>query len=130
MSRPKRLNIMLLLLALGGCSLFQPYIDRRREAGVSDPSKLYIGLSKPEAPAVCYNNWVSDYAEVKKLADNECVKQKTGSHAEPVEQKILSCKLFTPNHFVFKCVGTPPQDKEEINQDEEDNEENCNGSVN
>ena len=102
LSRPKRLNIILLLLALGGCSLFQPYIDRRREAGVSDPSKLYLGLSKPEAPAVCYNNWVSDYAEVKKLADNECV----------------------------KCVGTPPQDKEEINQDEEDNEENCNGSVN
>lgn len=122
---------MLLLLMLAGCSQFQPYIDRRREAGISDPSKLYIGLSKPNAPAVCYNSWVSSYTKVKKLADEECIKQKTGAHAEPVEQKIMSCKLFTPNHFVFKCVGIPPQDKEDNNQDEEYvNEENHDGFVN
>ena len=110
LSRPKRLFVLLLIAYLGGCAWVKPYVDRRREAGISDPDKLYIGLSKPDKPAICYNKWASDYAEVKKLADEECVKQKTGSHAEPVEQKIMSCKLFTPNHFIFKCVGTPPSE--------------------
>ncbi len=104
MSRLKFANLLLLICLLSACSLFQPFVDRRREAGASTPERLYVGKSTPENPAVCYNKLWTDYEEVKKLADDECVKQKTGTHAEPVEQTTFTCRLFIPNHLYFKCV--------------------------
>lgn len=104
MSRLKFANLLLLICLLGACSLFQPFVDRRREAGAPTPERLYVGKSTPENPAVCYNKLWTDYEEVKKLADDECVKQKTGTHAEPIEQTTFTCRLLIPNHLYFKCV--------------------------
>ena len=39
----------------------------------------------------------------KKLADEECVKHKTGTHAVPVRQTQFTCRLFLPTHIYFKC---------------------------
>lgn len=95
---------MLLLTAmLCSCSQFRPFVDRRREAGAKTPQSLYVGASKPEAPAVCYNSLWTPYADVKKLADEVCINEKTGTHATPVRQTYFSCRLLVPNHFYFKC---------------------------
>ncbi len=104
MSSAKYGKILLLILLVAGCSQFRPYVDRRREAGVQDISQLYVGASKPDKPAICYNLLTASYDEVKALADNECKKQETGTRAEPVKQTVFTCKIFTPNHFYFKCV--------------------------
>lgn len=87
------------------CSLTAPFVDRRREAGASTPETLYIGESKPDKPAICYNIIGTPYADIKKLADEECRKHKTGSYASPVKQTVFTCKLLVPNHFYFNCVG-------------------------
>ena len=55
-------------LLLSACSFLPPFVDRQRNAGVHDISKLYVGESTPEEPAVCYNGWTTTYEEVKKLA--------------------------------------------------------------
>ena len=52
-----------LFLLLGACSFLPPFIDRQRNAGVHDISKLYVGRSTPENPAVCYNGWTTTYDE-------------------------------------------------------------------
>lgn len=58
----------------------------------------------PENPAVCYNGWTTTYDEVKKLADEECRKHKTGTHAEPTDMTSFTCRLLIPNHIYFRCV--------------------------
>ena len=65
MSRVKLLNIVLLCLALNACSLLDPFIDRRREAGAKDEAHLYVGASKPDAPAICYNKPTKNAANRK-----------------------------------------------------------------
>lgn len=89
---------------LSSCSLLDPFVDRRRNAGERDMTKLYVGASKPDAPAICYNILTTDYEEVKKMADEECIKHKTGTHAVPVKQTQFTCRLFLPTHIYFKCV--------------------------
>ena len=93
-----------LFLLLGACSFLPPFIDCQRNAGVHDISKLYVGRSTPENPAVCYNGWTTTYDEVKKLADEECRKHKTGTHAEPTDMTSFTCRLLIPNHIYFRCV--------------------------
>ena len=66
--------------------------------------KLYVGQSRPEAPVVCYNGWVTKFDELQKMADAECVKHQTGDYAEPVEQDVFTCRLLTPAAWKFKCV--------------------------
>ncbi len=100
--------ILVLVLFLNACSLFDPFVDRRREAGARDLETLYIGESKPDAHAICYNKLTTTYAEVKKLADEECIKNKTGTYAEPVKQTYFSCRLMLPNHVYFRCEGNTP----------------------
>ena len=97
------LNLVLLCLVLNACSLVEPFVDRRREAGAKDEAHLYVGASKPNAPAICYNKIYTDYAEVKALADAECVKYGTGTHAVPVKETVLTCRLLVPNHYYFRC---------------------------
>lgn len=88
---------------LVSCSQFRPFVDRRREAGVKNLANLYVGKSTPENPAVCYNSLYTPYSEVKKLADEVCINEKTGTHAVPVKQTYFTCRILVPNHFYFKC---------------------------
>ena len=104
MSRVKILNLLILAGLLSSCSLLDPFVDRRRNAGEKDMSKLYVGKSTPEEPAICYNILTTNYEEVKKMADEECIKHKTGTHAVPVKQTQFTCRLFLPTHIYFKCV--------------------------
>ncbi len=103
MSRLKIINLLTLTALVSACSQLDAFVDRRREAGAKTPDRLYVGASTPEAPAVCYNSLLTPYKEVKKLADEECVRQKTGTHAEPVRQTLFTCRLLVPNHYYFKC---------------------------
>lgn len=105
MSRAKLLNLVLASLLLNACSLSKPFIDRRRDAGAPTPEELYVGESTPKEPAVCYNIFTTNYQEVKKLADEECLRQNTGTHAVPVRQKAFACRIFTPSYFYFRCEG-------------------------
>lgn len=108
-SKLSRTKTLLLITAisttLSACSLFGPFVDRRREAGVSDISKLYVGESTPVNPAICYNSIVSSYEDVKKMADEECQKHGTGTHAEFVDKSVFTCRVLIPNHLYFKCVN-------------------------
>ncbi len=104
MSRLKLINLLLLVSFLSACSQFGPFVDRRREAGGLADGSLYVGESTPQRPAVCYNRLYTSYAEVKALADAECIKNKTGTKAEPVKETVFSCRLFIPNHYYFKCT--------------------------
>lgn len=104
MSRVKMLNILLCCMFINACSLLDPFVDRRREAGVKDISKLYVGESKPDRPAICYNTLTTNIEEVQRLADEECIKQKTGTRAVMEKETVLSCRLLLPNHMYFKCV--------------------------
>ncbi|MBE6447985.1 MAG: hypothetical protein E7018_01630 [Alphaproteobacteria bacterium] len=103
MSRLKLINLMLLASFLCACSQFRPFVDRRREAGAKTQASLYVGKSTPQNPAICYNALYTPYKDVKKLADEVCVKEKTGTHAVPVKQTIFTCRILVPNHLYFKC---------------------------
>lgn len=103
-----RFNLAFILLAvftINACSVAQPFVDRRREAGAQTEAALYRGVSTPENPAICYNKLTTDYNTVFKLAEAECRKYKTGRYAVPVKQTSFTCRLLIPNHFYFKCVN-------------------------
>lgn len=91
-----------LMLTLSACSFWQPYVDRRRNAG-NPPDRLYVGRSTPYNPSICYNGWVSDVNEVQKLADEECLKYKTGDKAVLLQTSSFDCKIFVPSRANFKC---------------------------
>jgi hypothetical protein len=95
--------LILVLLSVGGCSLLDPFVDRRREAGAKTEEELYVGESTPEKPAICYNIMTASYEEVKNLADEECKKHGTGTKATPIKQTVFTCKLLIPNHVYFQC---------------------------
>lgn len=76
MSRVKLLNIVLLCLALNACSLLDPFIDRRREAGAKDEAHLYVGASRPDAPAICYNKWTTDFETLQKWLTKNAANRK------------------------------------------------------
>ena len=90
------------ILTLSACSFWQPYVDRRRNAG-NPPDRLYVGRSTPYNPSICYNGWVSDVNEVQKLADEECLKYKTGDKAVLLQTSSFDCKIFVPSRANFKC---------------------------
>jgi len=116
-----------MVLTVSACSIFPPFVDRRREAG-QPPESLFVGKSQTDAPAICYNSWTTNFETIKKLAVEECVKHGTGTDVEAVNQTIFSCRLLIPNHEFFKCI-TPV--KEEKNKDkEEEKKENEAGSDN
>ena len=92
------------LFFLSGCSLFNPYIDRQRNPGVSDMEKLYTGPSTPENPVICYNGLITDDSTLQQMADAECVAQNTGSKAEFMQKTYFDGKLLLPNHAHYKCV--------------------------
>ena len=102
MSR-KKIVLFLLLVLVTACSQVEPYVDSRREAGQTGP-RLYVGSSKKNAPVVCYNGLWTDFEQVQKLADEECVKRGTGTKAVFERKEIFSCKILTPQKSFFKCV--------------------------
>lgn len=102
-SQKMRLGYVFLLF-LSGCSLFNPYVDRRRNPGVSDVSQLYSGPSTPEKPVICYNGLLTDDEELQQMADAECVTQGTGSKAEFIKKTHLDGKLLLPSHAHYQCV--------------------------
>lgn len=104
LSSPKIFNLVLLTSLLCSCSILDPYIDRRRNPGTSDISRLYTGNSKPDAPAICYNQFLTEEKELQALADAECVKNNTGTHAVFVKKDSFSCKVLLPATAYYKCV--------------------------
>lgn len=104
MSRVKFLYFLLLSGTVCGCTILDPYIDRRRNPGTGDVSKLYSGFSKADEPAVCYNPLLSEDNELQALADAECVKNNTGTHAVFKKTSSFSCKIFLPSVNFYKCV--------------------------
>lgn len=104
MSRLNLINLIALVSLLGACTQFDPFVDRRREAGGLADGALFVGVSTPDKPAVCYNKLYTSYDEVKALADAECQKNYTGNYAVPVKETIFTCRLFIPNHYYFKCA--------------------------
>lgn len=103
MSRVKFMFSAICLFALCSCSLTEPFVDRRREAGTHDPQKMFVGKSKPEAPAICYNGFVSQFEDLQKLADAECKKTDPDSKAVFDHEEKFSCRLLLPAHAYFKC---------------------------
>lgn len=104
LSRVKILNILLLSALICGCNTLDPYVDRRRNPGTSDISKLYTGRSKIDAPAICYNPLLSNMEKLQTMADEECTKHNTGTHAEFINKEEFSCKLLLPTTAFYKCV--------------------------
>lgn len=103
MSRIKLSGCVLMLAVITACSWVQPFVDRRRNAG-APAGRLYTGQSQPDAPVICYNGWVSDFDQLQQMANEECVKQKTGDYAELENQEYFTCRIMTPAAYKFKCV--------------------------
>ena len=93
-----------ILFFVSSCSLFEPFIDRRRNAGVEDIKNLYVGRSTPTNPAVCYNGLITNETEIQALADAECKKHNTGTKAVKTHTSKFTCKMFLPSHDYFECV--------------------------
>lgn len=97
------IKIIMLLFFVSACSLVEPFVDRRRNAGESDLSKLYVGRSTLSEPAVCSNDLWTKEADVQALADEVCIKNNTGTHAVLMRKTHFTCKLLLPTHTYFKC---------------------------
>lgn len=104
MSSQKLIFTSLIAFFVAGCSILNPYIDRRRNPGVQNSEQLYTGPSTPENPVVCYNPLYSDEAQLQALADAECRKHQTGDKAVFVKKTKFDGKLLLPYHAHYKCV--------------------------
>jgi hypothetical protein len=104
LSRVKFVILLMTVMLFNACTLVEPFVDRRRNAGAKTEAQLYVGKSKTDEPAICYNMLTTNYQTIKKMADTECQNNKTGKYAEPVKQTVFTCRIFIPNHFYFKCV--------------------------
>lgn len=103
LSRFKVFFTIAIVLSISACSLFAPFVDRRRNAGERDMSKLYVGESTKTNPAICYNILNTSFEEVQEMADKECIKHKTGKKAKFVDERYFECRLFLPNRMYFQC---------------------------
>lgn len=104
MSSQKLIFVSIIAFFVAGCSILNPYVDRRRNPGVQDVARLYSGPSTPENPVICYNPAYSSQEELQKMADAECRKHKTGVRAEFVKKTRFDGKLLLPYHNHYKCV--------------------------
>lgn len=103
MSSGKIVLFLLLISIVSACSQVEPFVDRRREAG-RPRANLYVGSSKKNAPVICYNALWTDFDEVQKKADDECIKNGAGTKAVFDKKDYFSCTLATPSKAFFKCV--------------------------
>ena len=104
LSSQKSFLVALCVLLLSSCTIFNPYVDRRRNPGVADVAHLYSGPSKPDAPVICYNPLFTGKTKLQEIADAECIKQGTGNYAEFDKKTYFDGKLLLPNHAHYKCV--------------------------
>lgn len=104
LSSIKMLITIFILILTTSCSLLEPFVDRRRNAGVENIKDLYIGRSTPSNPAICYNGLITDEQSIQELANNECKKHNTGTHAIKTHTTNFTCKIFLPTHDYFKCI--------------------------
>ncbi len=102
MSTLKLALLLSLVAVVSACSQIAPFEDRRREPGTE---RVYIGASKPGAPAICYNPLFYNEAEVKSVADRLCAEYKPGTHALKRDNDIFTCRLFVPSKAYYKCVA-------------------------
>ena len=96
--------VFLCVFFVVGCGLLEPFVDRRRNPGVDDISKLYSGPSTPNAPVICYNGLYTDDDELQSMATNECLKHNTGNYAEFQKKTYFDGKLLLPAHAYYKCI--------------------------
>jgi len=92
---------LLILLALGGCSAVQPTQGQPSLKSTPDPIQAKIGI--------CYNNLVSDDADVLRAARRAC-----GANGEPhlIDQDTdLTCPLSISNRSTFACGAARPVPK-------------------
>lgn len=104
MSSQKLIFMSIIAFFIAGCSILDPYVDRRRNPGAQDLSKLYSGPSTPENPVICYNPIHTTQEDLQKMADGECQKQKTGTRAEFIKKTRFDGKLLLPYHNHYKCI--------------------------
>ena len=102
MSTLKLSILFFLCVIVSACSQLKPFEDRRREPGTI---YVYVGESKPKAPAICYNPIWNSQADAKAQADELCKADKEGTHAEFVDVDYFSCRLFVPAKAYYKCVA-------------------------
>lgn len=102
MSTLKFSLLLSLLFCLSACAQFAPFEDRRREPGTE---QVYVGASKPNAPAICYNPLWSDTAKIKEQADELCQKYDKATEAKLVKTDYFTCRLFIPSKAYYKCVA-------------------------
>lgn len=95
-SHYKKLVLICLLSVVFLLSACAPFVDARREAGVSEP----VGSSTDDNPAICYGLFGSQ-ADIDALAANECAK--TGRKAVLKQKENFACYLFTPQKAVYEC---------------------------
>lgn len=103
MSSLKTFIFCLILIFTTACSVLEPFVDRRRNAGARDKQHLYVGRSKPDAPAICYNSLWTNETELQNLADTECQKNNAGEYANKTGQSSFTCRLLLPSHAYYKC---------------------------
>ncbi len=111
LSSQKLFFVSITVFFMAGCSILNPYIDRRRNPGAQSQQELYSGPSTPENPVVCYNPLYSNENELKAVADAECQKQQTGDEAEFVKKTRFDGKLLLPYHAHYKCVKKGTENK-------------------
>lgn len=94
------ISIFLFIFA-AGCTQFSAFEDRRREPGTE---YIWVGASKPDKPAICYNPLFYSQEDIKEQADEICKKQKENTHAKLVDIDYFSCRLFVPSKAYYECV--------------------------
>lgn len=65
MARANFTYLAVMAFLLSACSVLEPFVDRKRNAG-APPTQLYVGRSRKDAPSICYNILTTDYKTVKK----------------------------------------------------------------
>lgn len=83
------------------CAELTPFEDRRREPGTD---YIYVGASKPNAPAICYNPLLHNEENIKAQADEICQKNDSNTKAELVNTDYFTCRLLIPARAYYKCV--------------------------
>ena len=92
------------IFTLTSCSNLRPFVDRQRIIGSETRENLYKGESKDAFPVICYNSYTTTPEEVQNLADNECVKNGTGTKAKLIKREKFKCRLFLPHYILYKCI--------------------------
>ncbi len=103
MSSIKMILLIGILAMMTACSAFEPFVDRRRNAGATDIAHLYVGRSTPQKPVICSNPIWDSKQKVQELADQECQKHQTGVRAKQTDVDYFSCRLLLPTRTYFEC---------------------------